>query len=345
MLGIPAYVAGRPPAGPTAYKLSSNENPYPPLPGVLEAAVAAAGRMNRYPDMGNTELCAALAARLGVAPERLAAATGSVALIYQLLQAYCEPGDEVVYAWRSFEAFPIAVAAAAATSVRVPVTPDGRHDLVSMAAAVTERTRVVIVCTPNNPTGPALAQAELDTFLATVPDDVLVVVDEAYWEFVRMADPVDGPGTAARHDNVVLLRTFSKAHGLAGLRVGYALAAPPVAAALRAVGLPFGVNTVAQAAATESLRHEPALLARVDALVDERTRVVVGLREVGWVVPEPQGNFVWFELGERTLAFAAAAEEAGLTVRPFAGEGCRASVAEPEANDRLVRVAAELARD
>lgn len=343
VLGIPAYVAGKPPAprpGLTAYKLSSNENPYPPLPGVLEAATAAAARMNRYPDMGNTELYAALAARLGVAEGQLAVATGSVALIYQLLQAWCEPGDEVVYAWRSFEAFPIAAAAAAATSVRVPVTADGRHDLTAMAAAVTDRTRVVVVCSPNNPTGPALTQTELDAFLSAVPERVLVVLDEAYVEFVRMSDPVDGLATLARHDNLVLVRTFSKAHGLAGLRVGYAVAAPPVATALRAVSLPFGVSIVAQQAATESLNHGPALLARVDALVDERERVVEALRDVGWAVPEPQGNFVWFALGERTDEFAAAAEVAGLTVRAFTGEGCRASVAEPEANDRLVRVAA-----
>lgn len=344
VLGIPAYVAGRPPAtrpGLTTYKLSSNENPYPPLPGVLAAATAAAGQMNRYPDMGSSALYAALSGRLGVPEDRLAVGTGSVALIYQVLAAWCEPGDEVVYAWRSFEAFPIAVAAAAATAVPVPLTPDGRHDLVAMAAAVTDRTRVAFVCTPNNPTGPAVTQTELDAFLAAVPARVLVVLDEAYLEFVRMSDRVDGLATVAGHDNVVALRTFSKAHGLAGLRVGYAVGRAEVATALRAVSLPFGVSIVAQAAATESLNHEPALLARVDALLDERARVVAGLREVGWEVPEPQGNFVWFALGERTLEFAAAAEAAGLSVRPFVGEGCRAAVAEQDANDRLVRVAAD----
>src|SRR6476620_7622387 len=224
---IPAYVAGKPPqprAGLTTYKLSSNENPYPPLPGVLEAAARAAGQMNRYPDMGNTELYLALSDKLGVATEQLALATGSVGLIYQLVQAYCEPGDEVVYAWRSFEAYPIAVTAAAATSVRVPVLPDGRHDLDAMAAAITDRTKVVLVCTPNNPTGPAVTQAELDAFLAKVPPHVLVVVDEAYVEFVRMDDPVDGVATYRAHSNVVLTRTFSKAYGLAGFRAGYAVA-------------------------------------------------------------------------------------------------------------------------
>ncbi len=341
---IPAYVPGKPPVprpGLTTYKLSSNENPYPPLPGVLEAATEAAGRMNRYPDMGNTELYAALARKLGVPVEHLALATGSVALIYQLVQAYCDPGDEVVFAWRSFEAYPIAVAAAAANAVKVPVSPDGRHDLDAMAAAITDRTKVVLVCTPNNPTGPAVTQAELDAFLARVPSHVLVVVDEAYVEFVRLDDPIDGLATYRAHDNVILTRTFSKAYGLAGFRVGYAVAPEPVATALRAVSLPFGVSSVAQAAALASLDAEPALLERVDALVEERARVVTALAKVGWNVPDAQGNFVWFALGDRTADFAAAADEAGIVVRPFAGEGARCTIGEREANDRLIRLAEE----
>ena len=336
---IPTYVAGRPPTvrpGMTSYKLSSNENPYPPLPGVVEAAHRAVDAMNRYPDMGSAALYDALAARLRVPVSDLAAATGSVALIYQLLAAFCEPGDEVVYAWRSFEAYPIAVAAAAAVSVQVPVTADGRHDLDAMLAAITPRTRCVMVCTPNNPTGPSVTQTELDAFLARVPEDVLVVVDEAYVEFVRMDDAVDGLATYRDHANVVLFRTFSKAYGLAGFRVGYAVAQEPLAGALRAVSLPFGVSSVAQAAAIASLDAEDALFERVDALVAERDRVGAGLREAGWDVPQAQGNFVWFALGDRTGDFAAAADELGIVVRPFAGEGARVSIGEDEANDRLL---------
>ncbi len=340
---IPAYVPGRPPTvrpGMTAYKLSSNENPYPPLPGVVEAATAAVAVMNRYPDMGSSALYDALAARLGVPVTDLAAATGSVALIYQLLNAFCDPGDEVVYAWRSFEAYPIAVTTAGAVSVQVPVTADGRHDLDAMIAAITDRTKVVMVCTPNNPTGPAVSQAELDEFLARVPPHVVAVVDEAYLEFVRMDDAVDGLATYRAHPNVVLFRTFSKAYGLAGFRVGYAVAQEPVAAALRAVSLPFGVSAVAQAAAIASLAAEPELLERVEALAVERARVHAGLLAQGWAVPEPQGNFVWLALGERTAELAAAADAAGVTIRPFAGEGARVSIGEPEANDRLLEVAA-----
>src|SRR3954469_5487376 len=339
---IPPYVAGKPPTvrpGMTSYKLSSNENPYPPLPGVVEAVQAGVETMNRYPDMGSTALYRALSEKFDVPADHLSVATGSVGLIYQLVQAFCEPGDEVVFAWRSFEAYPIAVTAAGATSVRVPVLADGRHDLDAMAAAVTDRTKVVLVCTPNNPTGPAVTQTELDAFLDRVPPHVLVVVDEAYVEFVRMADPIDGVATYRDHENVVLTRTFSKAYGLAGFRVGYAVGPEPIAAALRAVSLPFGVSTVGQVAAIASLEREPELLERVEALVAERTRVVDGLRAAGWAVPEAQGNFVWFDLGERTGDFAAAADELGIVVRPFAGEGARVSIGEDEANDRLLELA------
>lgn len=339
---IPAYVAGKPPApreGGTTYKLSSNENPYPPLPGVIEAATRAAESMNRYPDMGCTALYAALSDHLGVPTGHLAAGTGSVAVLYHLLQAFCESGDEVVYAWRSFEAYPIAVAVTGAASVRVPLTADARHDLDAMADAVTERTKVVIVCTPNNPTGPAVTRSELVAFLERVPPHVVVVVDEAYREFVRIHDPVDGVTLRRDHENLVVMRTFAKAYGLAGLRVGYAVASPAIASAVRACSLPFGVSSVAQAAAVASLEREPELFERVEALVGERTRVLTALREQGWEVPDAQGNFFWLSLGDRVEEFVAAAEQAGTMVRPFAGEGVRASIGEPAGNDVLLRVA------
>ena len=342
---IPAYVPGRPPAvreGVATYKLSSNENPYPPLPGVLEAAAEAAGRMNRYPDMACTQLYAALGEHLDVPSDHLAAGTGSVAVLYHLLQAYCETGDEVLYAWRSFEAYPIAVSVTGATSVRVPLTEDGRHDLDAMAAAVTERTKVVIVCSPNNPTGPSVGRAELVEFLDRLPGDVLVVLDEAYREFVRSPDAFDAVELHRSRPTVVAMRTFAKAYGLAGFRVGYAVAHPEVAAALRACSLPFGVSSVAQAAAVASLEVEDALLARVDTLVAERTRVLARLRAQGWTVPDAQGNFVWLPLGERAAAFASAAEESGLMVRAFAGDGVRVSIGEPAGNDVFLTVAERL---
>ncbi|KAJ1684573.1 hypothetical protein LUZ63_020328 [Rhynchospora breviuscula] len=332
----------------TTYKLSSNENPFPPLPGVEEAAAAALARMNRYPDAGSTALYAALAARLGVSTEQLVAGTGSVAVLYHLVQAFCDPGDRVVHAWRSFEAYPIAIGVNAAVGVPVPLTADGRHDLTAMADAAAEPgTKVVVLCTPNNPTGPALTHAEVVGFLARVPRDVLVVVDEAYREFVRLDGAVDGVALLAEHPNVVVLRTFAKAYGLAGLRVGYAAAHRDVAAAVRVCALPFGVSAPAQAAAVAALEHEDELMARVEAIVAERERVVAALTGAGWELPETHGNFVWLPAGRRTSDLVTAADEAGIVLRPFAGDGplsgVRATIGEPEANDRLVEVAARFA--
>ena len=340
---LPAYVAGRPPLarpGLVSYKLSSNENPYPPLPGVLDAAVTAAASMNRYPDMGNAALYAALAETYDVPPEHLAVATGSTGLIYQLLTAFVTPGDEVVHAWRSFEAYPIAITVAGGTGVPVPNLPDGRHDLPAMAAAVTDRTRVVLLCSPNNPTGPALTQTEVDAFLDRIPSDVLVILDEAYVEFVRLPGAVDGLATYRARGNVAVLRTFSKAYGLAGFRVGYAIAPEAIAAPLRAVSLPFGVNLVAQAAAVASLAARQQLQERVEALVAERGRVLAGVREAGWEIPDAQGNFVWFPLWpEHIPGFVAAADDVGLTVRALGGDGVRVTVGETEANDRVIELA------
>ncbi|HEX6936403.1 MAG TPA: histidinol-phosphate transaminase [Actinomycetes bacterium] len=346
--GIPTYKPGRPAAareGAPAYKLSSNENPYPPLPSVLDTVRDAASSFNRYPDMFATGLTAAIAARFDVPVSHVATGTGSVGVLQQVVQSTAAEGDEVVYAWRSFEAYPIVVQISGARSVRVPLTSDERHDLDAMADAVTDRTRLVLVCSPNNPTGAAVRRAELERFLDRVPADVLVVIDEAYREFVR--DPEVPAAIEVYRDrpNVAVLRTFSKAYGLAGLRVGFAVAHEPVAEALRKTAVPFGVSGLAQVAATASLAAEHELLERVEALVAERSRVQEALTEQGWSrVPESEANFVWLRLGDRTEEFAAACEEAGVVVRPFAGEGARVTIGEPEANDLFLRVAKGFAR-
>ena len=339
---VPAYVPGKPAAAPegvAAYKVSSNENPYPPLPSVLEVVREAAGSMNRYPDMAVTELSQALARTLGVPVEHIATGTGSVGVLAQVIQATCDPGDEVVYAWRSFEAYPIVTALAGATSVQVGLDDHARHRLDAMRAAITDRTKVVIVCTPNNPTGPMVTHAELERFLESVPTRVLVVIDEAYLEFVTDEEAPRSLELYRDRPNVMVLRTFSKAYGLAGLRVGYAVAHAPVAAALRKTATPFGVSSIAQAAAVASLKAFDELKERVDALVAERTRVMEALRGQGWFIPESQANFVWFALGERSGDFAAAAQEAGLTLRQYGNDGVRATIGETEANDVLIDVA------
>ncbi len=341
--GIPTYKPGRPAAareGGPAYKLSSNENPYPPLPSVLDTVRGAAESFNRYPDMFATGLVQAIADRFDVPPAHVATGTGSVGVLQQLVQATSAQGDEILYAWRSFEAYPIVVQVSGARSVTVPLTPDEHHDLDGMLAAITPRTRLVLVCSPNNPTGTAVRRTQLEQFLDAVPSDVLVVIDEAYREFVRDDEVPDALDMYRDRHNVAVLRTFSKAYGLAGLRVGYAVAPEPVADALRKTAVPFGVSGLAQVAATASLAAETELLERVDALVAERARVQGALREQGWTtVPESQANFVWLRLGERTTDFAAACETAGVVVRPFAGEGARVTIGEREGNDLFLQVA------
>lgn len=343
---LPAYKAGqRPAARPdlVTYKVSSNEVAYPPLPSVVDAIGRAAREAHRYPDPMSTDLVAALARRHDVPQDWIALGTGSVAVCGHITSAVAGPGDEVVYAWRSFEAYPIWTQIAGATSVQVPLLADERHDLDAMAAAVTDRTRLVFVCTPNNPTGAVVTADELTDFIARIPSSVLVVVDEAYVEFCRRPDLADGVREVRSHPNVVALRTFSKAYGLAGLRVGFAIAQPAVAAALRKVSTPFGVSTVAQVAAVASLAAEDELMARVADVVAERDRMTAALRAQGWPLADSQANFLWLRLGARTGDYAAACEAAGVTVRPFAGEGVRITVAEPEANDRIIEVSRQFA--
>ncbi|MPY57399.1 histidinol-phosphate transaminase [Streptomyces spongiae] len=354
--GIPTYkpgrsaqsaatAAGAAAGGPVAYKLSSNENPYPPLPSVLETVTAAAGSFNRYPDMMCTSLMNELADRFGVPVSHLSTGTGSVGVAQQLIQATSGPGDEVIYAWRSFEAYPIITQISGATSVQVPLTPGEVHDLDAMADAITDRTRLIFVCNPNNPTGTVVRRAELERFLDRVPGDVLVVLDEAYREFIRDAEVPDGVQVYRERPNVCVLRTFSKAYGLAGLRVGFAIAHEPVAAALRKTAVPFGVSQLAQEAAIASLRAEDELLGRVGSLVSERTRVAEGLRVQGWTVPETQANFVWLRLGDRTAEFAGVCEQAGVVIRPFPGEGVRVTIGESEANDIFLKTTESFRKD
>lgn len=340
---LPAYRQGRQ-ASPDAFKLSSNENPFDPLPGVLDAIRASTG-VNRYPDATAARLRERLGARYGVSADDIHIGAGSVSLLAQLLLAAAGPGDEVVYAWRSFEAYPSLVAVTGATSVQVPLTADARHDLPAMAAAVTDRTRVVIVCSPNNPTGPTVGFDEFTAFVEAVSADVLIVLDEAYAEFVTDPNAVEGHRVRAllARPNVVMLRTFSKAYGLAGLRVGYAIGHTRVLDAARSTAIPLAVTAAAEDAALASLDAESELLYRVAVLAARRDALVARLRETGWDVPDAQGNFVWLPAGDRALEVATAFEEAGLIVRPFAGDGIRISVGEEESLDRVVEVAASVA--
>jgi histidinol-phosphate aminotransferase len=338
--GFPAYKPGRTPVSATgqAHKLSSNESPYGPLPSVVEVIAEAARSVNRYPDNGAVALTEAIATRFGVPAEHVAVGCGSAGVAQQLFEAVGEPGAEVIYAWRSFEAYPILADLAAVESVKVPLR-DETHDLAAMAGAITPRTRMIFVCNPNNPTGTVVHADELTEFLDRVPADCLVVLDEAYREYIRDAAVPDGLHVYRDRPNVAVLRTFSKAYGLAGLRVGFLIAQPPVAAAVRSTMLPFTVNHIGQAAAIASLAAGDELAVRVESTVNERTRVRDELIAGGLTVPPAEANFVWLRLGDRTMEFAAACEAAGIAVRPFAGEGVRVSIGDPEANDAFLQVA------
>lgn len=342
---LPAYAAGKPPTpaeGLTPFKLSSNENPLGPVPAAAEAA-AAVTTHHRYPNPGGEALRAELAEHLGVPFEDIVTGTGSLGALSQIIAAFAGTGstgtaDEVIYAWRSFEAYPIVVRTGGAKDVTVPVTDDGRHDLAAMAAAVTEQTKVILLCTPNNPTGPALTHTEVEQFIADVPSHIVIVIDEAYHEFVRSPDPVDSLALYRSHPNVAVLRTFSKAHGLAALRVGYSIAQHSITEHLRKTAVPFGVSTAGEAAAIASLKHHEEVDQRVAQIVEERQRVAAALADAGWEIPHTEGNFVWLPLGEGAVDFAQAAGVQALAVRAFAGEGVRVTIGEPEANDRFLQL-------
>lgn len=337
LASLPSYVPGR--TIPGAIKLASNEVSAGPLPSVVKAIAEAATGINRYPDSGCTELTGRLSERLGVPADHLALGCGSVTLCQQLVQATCTENDEVLFAWRSFEAYPIVTQIGGAVVRTVPLDGEFRHDLDAMAAAVGPNTRLVFVCSPNNPTGPVVTDAEMRRFLAAVGPDVLVALDEAYAEFVADPDAVNGRTLIDEHPNLVVLRTFSKAYRLAGFRVGYALGAPPVIEAVRKVCAPFSVSSVAQAAAIAAVDHSAELLADLAPVRTERVRVRDALLAAGFTVPVTQSNFVWLALGDNAVPFAAHCMDHKVVVRPFAGDGVRVTVSSAEENDAFLAAA------
>ncbi|UDY24991.1 histidinol-phosphate transaminase [Nocardioides sp. Kera G14] len=335
---LPAYVAGRRAAGAEVAALASNESHFAPLPAVVDAISQGAARVNRYPDPQGLELRAAIAKHVGAGTDEVAIGPGSSGVLQQLLTALCEPGDEVIHAWRSFEAYPILVRLAGAVAVGVPLAGE-RHDLAAMAAAVTDRTRLILLCTPNNPTGVALTTAEVDDLLARVPQHVLVAIDEAYVEYDDSG--FDGLELLRRHPNVCLVRTFSKAHGLAGLRVGYAVARPEIAEAVRRTMLTFAVTDLAQSAALASLAAVDEMERRVREVRAERERMIARLRELGWETPDSQANFVWLRCSdERREHLMESFDHADVLVRGYAGDGIRITIADRVANDRALAVLA-----
>lgn len=334
---LPTYIQGK--AIPNAVKLSSNENPYPPLDSVREVVARELDSFNLYPDMGATALVSRIAERLGVRPAEIAVGAGSVEVLAQLIHASAGEGDEVIFAWRSFEAYPILTQVAGATPVPVPLTADERHDFAAMAAAVTERTRLILVCSPNNPTGTTVLADELEQFLAAVPKHVLVVFDEAYVHFNTAQGKADGLDFFRRHENVAVLHTFSKAYGLAGLRVGYAIAHPEVADLMNRVRQPFNVSSVALAAAEAALDDDEFLARSAEVNRRGMAQLVAAFRELGLEWIPSAGNFVTFKVGD-AIGVNQALLRQGVIVRPIAAYGMphwlRVSIGLPEENTRFI---------
>jgi histidinol-phosphate aminotransferase len=347
---MPAYPAadGYAWRGPLV-RLASNESPYPPIPAVLEAISATLGGLNRYPDPTNAALRSRLADRYGVPAERIAVGNGSCDILLAAGVALLEPGAEVIYAWPSFSVYPHLAAASGARAIEVSLDADERHDLPAMAAEITVATRLVLVCNPNNPTSTALGLADIASFVAAVPPEVCVIVDEAYCEFNLLADPDESIDLLARHPNLVLLRTFSKVHGLCGLRVGFALCGSrELPDALNRVRQPFFCNAVAQAAAIAALGHQDAVAERVERAVISRIELSDGLAELGLGVADSQANFCWLDLGpdRDEAAIVGGLADAGVLVRAGGALGkpgaVRVSCGTPRENARFLEVLAGL---
>lgn len=319
-----------------AIKLASNENPAAPIEPVVEAVRAAVSGVNRYADHRAVELRRRLAEWIGVDPTMVTVGNGSVGILQQIHLTWVDPGDEVLFPWRSFEVYPIFAQLAGATAVTVPLTERLDYDVDGLLARLTERTKLVMLATPNNPTGTVIALDDIARIAAAAGPGTLVVVDEAYREFVGddLGDPVHD--LLPDHPNVLVTRTLSKAHGLAGLRMGYAIGHPQVIADFDKTTLPFAVNALAQAGAIAAIGHIDEITVRARAIVAERGRVEAVLRDRGWWLPEHRANFVYLSTGVRTEELTALLERRGVVVRPFAGEGMRITIGSPEENDRFL---------
>jgi histidinol-phosphate aminotransferase len=351
---IPGYQAGVPTGqapeaivGSKIAQLASNESPFPPHPDVVEAIRAAAGAMNRYPDPDATLLRRRLAERYETEPGRVAVGNGSCEILLAAAEALCEPGDEILYAWPSFSMYPYLAALTGAREIRVPLATGDVHDLEAMAAEVTAATQLAIVCNPNNPTGTHIPAAGIAAFCERLPSHVTIVVDEAYVEFQTDDDPDATVDLLDRFPNLVVLRTFSKCYGLAGLRVGFAIGSAKFRAAVDAVRQPFSVNALAQAAAAEAILHSDDVARRVESTIVERLRVEEGLRELGLRTADTQANFSWLDLGEADEGeIVAGLAERSIVVRPGTPLGdpghLRVTFGTTAENDRFLAAIAEL---
>ena len=351
LAGLPVYKPGKSAEATMvehglthAAKLSSNENPFGPLPSVVDAIVRAAADINRYSDTGATELRRTLAEFVGVPVEMIATTPGSSGVLIQSLNAFAGPGDEVAFNWRSFEAYPIFSRSVGATDVHAPLR-DNELDLEALAGIVGERTKVVLIANPNNPTGTVCSEGQLRAFLNAIPSTVLVVLDEAYTEFIDEGATVDGVDLLPEFPNLVVSRTMSKAYGLAGLRVGYAIAHPDLITAIDKVAAPFAIPGVSQAAAIAALQPaaQAELVERVALIRSERARVVDAVCALGFDVPVSQANLIWLPVGQRAIEIGLVLEHHGVVSRVFADDGVRITIGSPIENDMVIAALAGIA--
>ncbi|MGP9606575.1 histidinol-phosphate transaminase [Glutamicibacter sp. 287] len=335
LAAVPAYRQGKS-AAPGASKLSSNESPHAPLPSVVQSIAEGLESIHRYPNMAAPELITALAEQYDLDPAEISLGAGSVEVASQLIHAVTGEDDEVMFAWRSFEAYPSLVRIAGAVPVEIPLDAEFKHDLPAMLDAITERTRLIFICNPNNPTGTVVAADALEEFVASVPRNILVVIDEAYVHFDRSDIRADGLALFRKYPHVAVLHTFSKAYGLAGLRIGYAVSPKPVAQNLRKVAVPFGVTDLAQRAAVASLEAADELGVRIDEVVEQRERMLEGLLAAGYPAVPSEANFVWVAAADRTAELEALLREGNVVVRAFPGEGLRISSGSVQDVDRVL---------
>jgi histidinol-phosphate aminotransferase len=345
--GVPTGQAPEAIASGNIAQLASNESPTPPHPKVVEAVAAAAGLMNRYPDPDATLLRRRLAERYETEPSRVAVGNGSCEILLAAAEALCEPGDEILYAWPAFSMYPYLPALTGAREVRVPLAEGDVHDLDAMATEVTAATQLLIVCNPNNPTATHVPAAEVAAFCERIPSHVTVILDEAYVEFQTHDDPDATLDLLADFPNLVVLRTFSKCYGLAGLRVGYAIGSPKFRAAVDAVRQPFSVNALAQAAGAEAILHQDDVLRRVESTIAARLTVEEALGGMGLRTSDSHANFSWIGLGDADeAAVIAGLAEREIAVRPgraLGGPGhIRVSYGTAEENERFLRALSEL---
>jgi histidinol-phosphate aminotransferase len=309
------------------FDLCLSENPFPPLPSVLRALNQVMAQANRYPEFLPDRLPTLIADRIGTSVSQIVAGSGATGVALQIMQAVLRPGDNMVFAAPTFDGYPIMADIVGAKAITVPLDSSGRQDLGALAAMIDERTRLAIVCRPHNPTGTVVAASELHAFLHAVPREVSVILDEAYVEFLGGAHGIDALNLVVRYPNVLVLRTFSKAFGLAGLRIGYAIASPRLAATVRRLQLPFGINSVAVAAVAASYAAERELRVRVARITHERELLRNALRGLGLAVPRSHANFLYLP----GPGVAGRLTQAGIAAKTYPDGSARIAVGDPAA--------------